>query len=248
MTSWTREALTHETMVRQGLSSRRPVGVTDAVRSVLALQAQEPAAPYLALWNRIDDFDPSDLDRALADGAIVKASLFRFTLHAVDANDIPWARPPCRVARDAGYHGILDDAGLTAERFDEPRERLSTVMAEPHDNTAIERVLSSSFPRAATPPDSGRRCAPSAPLRHARRPAPGRSAVGRPSCPARLQPMTNQPQLQNSCVATSRPSGPATVADMSQFTILKRSTLRKSSSRWPTSSPFRAGPDRGSSM
>ena len=98
MTSWTREALTHETMVRQGLSSRRPVGVADAVRSVLALQAQEPAAPYLALWNRIEGFDPSDLDRALADGAIVKASLFRFTLHAVDATTSHGRGPPCRVA------------------------------------------------------------------------------------------------------------------------------------------------------
>jgi len=58
VTAWTREALTYETMVRQGLSSRRPVGVTDAVRSVLALQAQEPAAPYLALWNRIDRSAP----------------------------------------------------------------------------------------------------------------------------------------------------------------------------------------------
>ena len=66
VTTWTREALTYETMVRQGLSERRPVGVTDAVQSVLALQAQEPAAPYLALWNRIDNFDPSDLNRALA--------------------------------------------------------------------------------------------------------------------------------------------------------------------------------------
>jgi len=87
VTAWTREALTCETMVRQGLSSRRPVGVADAVRSVVALQAQEPAAPYLALWNRIEGFDAHDLDRALADGAIVKASLFRFTLHAVDAGD-----------------------------------------------------------------------------------------------------------------------------------------------------------------
>ncbi|MFZ1489898.1 MAG: crosslink repair DNA glycosylase YcaQ family protein [Ilumatobacteraceae bacterium] len=39
---------------------------------MLALQAQEPAAPYLALWNRIDRFDATDLDRAWAAGAIVK--------------------------------------------------------------------------------------------------------------------------------------------------------------------------------
>ena len=55
------------------------MAVDEAVRTVVALQAQEPAAPYLALWNRIDGFDADDLDRAFADGAIVKASLFRFT-------------------------------------------------------------------------------------------------------------------------------------------------------------------------
>jgi len=120
VTSWTREALTYETMVRQGLSSRRPVGVVEAVRSVLALQAQEPAAPYLALWNRIEGFDANDLDRALVDGSIVKASLFRFTLHAVDAGDVPWARAAMQSrVRDAGYHDVLDDIGLSAKRVDE---------------------------------------------------------------------------------------------------------------------------------
>lgn len=117
VTTWTRQALTYETMVRQGLSSRRPVGVAEAVRSVLALQAQEPAAPYLALWNRIDGFEANDLDRAFAEGAIVKASLFRFTLHAVDADDLPWARGAMRSrVHDAGYHDVLDDIGLTTER------------------------------------------------------------------------------------------------------------------------------------
>jgi hypothetical protein len=38
---WTRKALTYETMVRQGLSSRRPLGVADAVRSVLRCRPSE---------------------------------------------------------------------------------------------------------------------------------------------------------------------------------------------------------------
>ena len=228
MTSWTREALTRETMVRQGLSLRRPVGVTDAVRSVLALQAQEPAALYLALWNRIDSFDPSDLDRALADGAIVKASLFRFTLHAVDANDIPWARAAMQSrARDAGYHGILDDAGLTAERFDELRERLSTVMAEPHDNTAIERVLSELVPESGDPARLWSALRVVGAFRHA--PTTGPWSFGRR--PAFL-PCTvaadDEPAATAELVRRYLTAfGPATVADMSQFTILKRSALRE---------------------
>jgi winged helix DNA-binding protein len=48
--------------------------VVDAVRRVVALQAQAAASPYLALWNRLDRFDPADLDAAFADQAVVKAT------------------------------------------------------------------------------------------------------------------------------------------------------------------------------
>lgn len=61
--------------------------VAEAVRWILALQAQEPASPYLALWNRLHDFDPADLDAAFRSFEVVKATLMRVTLHAVAADD-----------------------------------------------------------------------------------------------------------------------------------------------------------------
>jgi hypothetical protein len=226
VTTWTREALTYETMVRQGLSERRPVGVTDAVRSVLALQAQEPAAPYLALWNRIGNFDPSDLNRALADGAIVKASLFRFTLHAVSAVDIAWVRAAMQSrVRDAGFRGVLDELGLTVERLDELLERLSTVLAVPHDNTEMERVLAELVPEAGDPARlwsalrvvAFRHAATTSPWSLGRRPAYLPCTVAADDEPAAIAELVRR-------YLTA--FGPATVADMSQFTILKRSTLR----------------------
>ena len=63
--------------------------MVDAVRRIVAIQAQEPPSPFIALWNRIDGFDPADLDRALAAQRIVKAQLMRITLHAVAADDYP---------------------------------------------------------------------------------------------------------------------------------------------------------------
>lgn len=69
------------------LLEREDVSVVDAVGRLVGLQAQEPAAPYLALWNRIAGFDPADLDAAFADGSVVKASLMRLTLHAVRRED-----------------------------------------------------------------------------------------------------------------------------------------------------------------
>lgn len=227
MTAWTREALTYETMVRQGLSARRPVAVTDAVRSALALQAQEPAAPYLALWNRIDGFDPNDLDRALADGAIVKASLFRFTLHAVESGDLPWARAAMRSrVRDAGYHAVLDDIGLTAERVDELLARLSTVMAEPQGHGDMERVLSELVPEAGDPARLWSALRAVGAFRHAPTSDPwsfGRRPAFLPCTGATDDEPAATAELVRRYLTAF---GPATVADVSQFTILKRSVLK----------------------
>ena len=214
-------------MVRQGLSARRPLGVTEAVRSVLALQAQEPAAPYLALWNRIENFDSSNLDRALADGAIVKATLFRFTLHAVASNDIPWARAAMHTrVRDAGYRDVLDTLGLTSERLEGLLERLSTAMTEPHGNKAMEHILAELLPEAADPARLWSalrvvafRHAPTAdPWSFGRRPTFLPCTVAADDEPAAIA------ELVRRYLAAF---GPATVADISQFTILKRSVLRQ---------------------
>ncbi|MFF4772584.1 winged helix DNA-binding domain-containing protein [Microtetraspora fusca] len=83
----TARQLTLATLDRQLLLERRRLDVAEAVRRVCALQAQTPASPYLALWNRVQDFAPEDLDAAFADRRIVKATLMRITLHAVHAED-----------------------------------------------------------------------------------------------------------------------------------------------------------------
>ena len=62
----TARELNRATLARQLLLERAPLNVTDAVRRVVALQAQQPASPYLALWNRLAGFDPAELDNAFA--------------------------------------------------------------------------------------------------------------------------------------------------------------------------------------
>lgn len=85
----TADRLNRATLARQLLLEREPLPVADAVRRVVAVQAQEPASPYLALWNRVRGFAAADLDAAFADGTVVKATLLRVTLHAVHATDYP---------------------------------------------------------------------------------------------------------------------------------------------------------------
>ncbi len=66
--------LNRATLARQLLLRREPFDVVDAVHRLVALQAQEPASPYIALWDRLDPFDPADLDATFAEQGVVKAS------------------------------------------------------------------------------------------------------------------------------------------------------------------------------
>ena len=85
----TARRLNRATLARQLLLRREPLEVAEAVRRVVALQAQEAASPYLALWNRLAPFDPACLDAAFAGHEVIKATLMRMTLHAVTAADYP---------------------------------------------------------------------------------------------------------------------------------------------------------------
>ena len=82
-------SLNRATLARQLLLAREPLSTPDGVRRIVALQAQSPASPYLALWNRLAGFDPATLDAAYRDRTVVRATLIRMTLHAVHAKDWP---------------------------------------------------------------------------------------------------------------------------------------------------------------
>ena len=83
----TAQELNRATLGRQLLLGREAMESGEAVRRVVALQAQHPASPYVALWNRLAGFAPAELDAAFAGRAVVKATLMRITLHAVHADD-----------------------------------------------------------------------------------------------------------------------------------------------------------------
>ena len=135
--------LNRATLARQLLLRREPLDAVEGVRRVVALQAQEPASPYLALWNRLADFDPRQLDAAFADGTIVKASLFRITLHAVLATEYPAfhdaMRSSLRASRlgDRRYTG----SGLTVADADALIEPLLDALQRPHTKDEIEALL-----------------------------------------------------------------------------------------------------------
>ncbi|MEO3742247.1 winged helix DNA-binding domain-containing protein [Plantactinospora sp. B5E13] len=147
--------LNRATLARQLLLRREPMTVPDAVRRIVAVQAQEPASPYLALWNRLVGFDPADLDTAFADRVVVRSTLLRGTLHAVHAGDWPAFHtamaPFLRSAR-------LDDlrfaaAGLTVADADALLPHLATFLARPRTGVEIQEMLASRLADRSDPTD-----------------------------------------------------------------------------------------------
>ena len=88
----TARELNRATLGRQLLLERAPLSVADGVRRVVALQAQQPASAYLALWNRLAGFDPAELDDAFASHRVVRAQLMRVTPRTIRCSVRRWTR------------------------------------------------------------------------------------------------------------------------------------------------------------
>lgn len=139
----TARQLNRATLARQLLLRREPLDVVDAVRRIVAIQAQEPASPYIGLWNRIAGFDPAELDAAFADHAVVRASLIRITLHAVHADDYPVFHnamaPSLRASRlnDARF----EPSGLSVADVDRLLPGFIRSVTRPHTVAELEARL-----------------------------------------------------------------------------------------------------------
>jgi hypothetical protein len=143
----TARRLNRATLARQLLLERERLGVVEAVRRIVALQAQEAPSPYLALWNRVAGFDPAELDRAFADQAVVKAQLLRITLHAVAADDYPAfheaMQPTLRSARL--YDRRFTAEGVSIAEVEALLPDLLAYAAVPRTNADVERWLTARF-------------------------------------------------------------------------------------------------------
>ncbi len=127
MRTLTRPELTAALSVRQGLAERLGVAPAEAVRRLTPLQAQHPPAPYLALAARVEGFTRAGLEGAITDGAVVKTTINRLTLHLAAAADYPAYAQLTRQARMRTWRkqfAHLDEEKVTAELrewFREPR-------------------------------------------------------------------------------------------------------------------------------
>ena len=85
--------LNRATLARQLLLRRAPLHPLAAIDHLVGLQAQVPGDPYVALWARIDGFDPLELSALLEERRAVRTVLMRATIHLVTAEDALLLRP-----------------------------------------------------------------------------------------------------------------------------------------------------------
>jgi hypothetical protein len=221
--------LNRATLDRQLLLKRARTSVTDAVRRVIGLQAQEPATPYLALWNRVARFDPSDLDAAFADGTVVKASLMRITLHAVHREDYTaFHEAMLKNLRASRLHDRrFQSTGLTIADADALVPHLLELTSRPRGKAEIEAMLGE---RLGADPERGVWWAlrTFAPLVH----APTGAAWSFGSSPAYRAAPTSPPRvdaersLQRLFLRYLEGFGPASGADFGQFALQRQPAVR----------------------
>lgn len=231
----TERALNRATLARQLLLRRAALAPGDAVRHLAALQAQEPASPYLALWNRLAGFDPAGFDAVLASRTVVKATLMRVTLHAVHAADYRLFReamePTVRASRLGDPR--FTSSGLTAADADALIADLLGQAAQPCTSAELATWAAD---RLGTPldPAAWRMLRQYAPLLHAPHNGPWTftgtgqryvaPAAGIAPVLAGQQSAANAlPVLIQRYLAAF---GPASVADIAQFAMVQRARVK----------------------
>ncbi|HUR84590.1 MAG TPA: winged helix DNA-binding domain-containing protein [Solirubrobacteraceae bacterium] len=96
----TARALNRALLHRQMLLERQELGAAEALDHLVGLQAQNPNAPYVALWSRLVDFDPDHLSSLIGARKVVRIALMRWTLHLVTARDCVALRPVVQPVMD----------------------------------------------------------------------------------------------------------------------------------------------------
>ncbi len=105
------------TLARQFLLERKRLSPTAMVERLVGMQAQWPPAPYIGIWTRATSFRRETLERELARGTVIKATVMRQTLHLVTPRDYALIRSAMssRFATAVSHRKFVSSARALAE-------------------------------------------------------------------------------------------------------------------------------------
>jgi len=124
--------LNRATLARQLLLERKRLSPTAVIERLVGMQAQWPPAPYVGIWARTTSFRREALERELARGAVLKATMMRQTLHLVTRRDYALVRA---AMSETNHYDKLPDAVLLA-----PSVRELTAAGPVNSAEALEMI------------------------------------------------------------------------------------------------------------
>jgi hypothetical protein len=111
------------------------------------MQAQEPQAPYIGLWSRLDGFQAQDLSHLIAERRAVRGGLMRATIHLVTARDWVGLRPLMSPVLTRGFRGSAFSKAVAGVKLSEllsyGRELMSS---QPRSRAELGPLLAERWP------------------------------------------------------------------------------------------------------
>lgn len=132
---------------RQHLLTRTGKSALDAITHLVGLQAQAPNAPYVGLWSRLANFDPTELSQLISARQAVRIPVMRATIHLVTAKDALSLRPLTQLVLTRTFNNQAFARNLKGLDLDAVLAAASELAAEkPQTRTEVVKQLSERWP------------------------------------------------------------------------------------------------------
>ncbi|MFF0271626.1 winged helix DNA-binding domain-containing protein [Kribbella sp. NPDC004536] len=141
-----RRELNRAILQRQQLLRRESGPAGELIERLVGLQAQAPLAAYVALWSRLEDFDPGELSALMTSRQAVRATLLRATIHLVTAEDCLTMWPLVYPVADRGFRGAFGKQLAGADLDAIVAFGTELLSREPYSRSRLREVLGERWP------------------------------------------------------------------------------------------------------